>query len=177
VWLAATFVVVPLIALLYLVSVPNGPRCGSAGRLLVDPATGEAVGCDGNPYGAGQVDDFGAGEALFAANCAICHGPEGGGGVGPAMAGGAVLETFPEGSCALQLRWVTGGSAGWPDPTYGAQGKPVKGGMPTFGASLTDREIAQVVLYERVAFGQEDLETAKADCSSPDAGIDLTAQG
>lgn len=32
--------------------------------------------------------DVSAGAELFAANCSGCHGPEGGGGLGPALAGG-----------------------------------------------------------------------------------------
>ncbi len=79
------------------------------------------------------------------------------------MAGGAVLETFPEGACQSHIEWVTLESAGWPDDTYGAQNKPVAGGMPAFG-SLTETELAQVVLYERVELGLADEEAAEADC-------------
>jgi len=162
--LVALLVIVPILAVLYIASVPNGPACGSAGRLAVDPATGQAVGCDGKPYGTGGADEFALGEALFAANCAVCHGAEGGGLVGPALSGGSVLQTFPEGACDLHRKWVTLGSAGWPDPTYGATAKPVTGGMPSFGKTLSDTDIAHVVLYERVAFGGENLDTAKDDC-------------
>ncbi len=167
--LAALFVIIPVFAVVYIAAVPNGPACGSAGQLAIDPVTGEAVGCDGNPYGQGTVDNFTAGEMLFAESCAICHGNAGEGGVGPGMAGGAVLQTFPEGSCSSHVEWVTLGSAGWPDPTYGATSKPVAGGMPPFGGQLTDQQIAQVVLYERVAFGGEDLATAETDCGLVEA--------
>ena len=45
------------------------------------------------------------GAALFAANCASCHGADGGGGVGPQLAGGAVVEQFP--SVDDQITFVT----------------------------------------------------------------------
>lgn len=167
VWLATVFLLVPVAALLYLALVPNGPSCGAAGALAVDPVTGEAVGCDGRPYGQGEFDYFAAGETIYAAQCAACHGADGGGGVGPAFSGGAVLATFPEGSCGDHLEWVTLGSAGWPDPTYGATGKPVGGGMPAF-SKLTPDELRAVVLYERVAFGGEDLDAARGDCVGGD---------
>jgi mono/diheme cytochrome c family protein len=162
--LAAAMVLIPLFAVMYLMVVPNGPSCGSAGQLAVDPVTGEAVGCDGAAYGGGEVNSFAAGEEIYQASCAVCHAADGTGGAGPAMSGGAVLAVFPEDACMSHIEWVTLGSADWPDATYGANGKAVAGGMPGFAASLTPEELAQVALYERVAFGGEDLATAEAEC-------------
>jgi hypothetical protein len=51
-WLAGLFVAVPLFALLYLAFLPNGPSCGDAGLLAVDPVTGEMVNCDGTAISA-----------------------------------------------------------------------------------------------------------------------------
>ena len=48
-----------------------------------------------------------------------------------------------------QIRWVSLGSAGWPDATYGANNKPKKGGMPGWATQLTPLQIAEVVRYER----------------------------
>jgi mono/diheme cytochrome c family protein len=96
------------------------------------------------------------GGEVYAEACAGCHGPTGGGGVGPALAGGAVLETFPE--RADQLFWVWGGSDGWPAPSYGATGKPVSGGMPAFGESLTPYDLLAVVRYEREILSGEELD-------------------
>ena len=160
-WLAAVLVVIPLLAALYVVVVPNQPSCGSAGQLAIDPATGLAANCDGSAFGEHEASNVLLGGEIFAASCAVCHGATGAGGVGPALAGGAVLETFP--SCESHIKWVTLGSAGWPDTTYGAQNKPVTGGMPGFG-SLNETELAQVVLYERVELGLADEEAAEADC-------------
>ncbi|MGB5730105.1 MAG: c-type cytochrome, partial [Acidimicrobiia bacterium] len=163
-WLAAVLVVVPLLAVLYVVVVPNQPTCGSAGQLAIDPATGNAVGCDGAAYGVDAASNFSAGAAIYDAGCAVCHGPNGGGGAGPAMAGGAVLAAFPEEACASQIEWIALGSGDWPDATYGANNTPVSGGMPGFEGQLTELEIAQVTLFERVEFGGLDVETAETAC-------------
>jgi mono/diheme cytochrome c family protein len=163
-WLAATFVLIPLLALVYILVAPNGPECGSAGQLLVDPVSGEAVNCDGTEYGVSAVDYFAQGEGLYS-QCVACHAADGSGGAGPAFSGGAVLATFPSGSCSDHIEWVRVGTAGWPDPTYGASDKPVGGFglMPAFG-SMTDEQLASVSLYERVQFGGQPLEEAETDC-------------
>lgn len=95
------------------------------------------------------------------AGCAGCHGGGGGGGVGPAMAGGAVVETFPQ--PADMVTWVALGSAGYQDAgftTYGATDKPIGGGMPGQDGTLTPSEIMDVVLHERTEFGGEEFDIA-----------------
>lgn len=92
--------------------------------------------------------------------CAACHGGAGGGGVGPAFTGGAILESFP--LPAEQVRWVLLGTSGYEaegTATYGATAKPVGGGgaMPAQGA-LTDEELLAVVRHEREAFGNEEFD-------------------
>lgn len=170
IWLAAAFLLIPLLAVVYILVSPNGPDCGSGGQLLVDPATGAAVNCDGSAYGEATVDNFAAGGSLYQ-QCVACHGGDGSGGVGPAFSAGAVLVTFPAGSCADQIDWVAIGTGGWPDPTYGATNKPVGGVglMPGFGTSLSEEQVAQVALYERVAFGGQPLEEAEVDCGLVEA--------
>lgn len=163
-WLAASLVIIPLLAVFYVMVVPDQPSCGSAGQVAVDPATGTHANCDGSPYGAQEQSNVLLGAEIYSASCAVCHGDAGQGGAGPALAGGAVLETFPESSCDSHIEWVTLGSAGWPDDTYGAQGKPVQGGMPAMELTLSEEEIAQVTLYERVALGGADEPSAEADC-------------
>lgn len=167
--LSVAFVVIPLLAVLYIIAIPNGPSCGSSGQLAVDPVSGEAVGCDGNAYGEEVGGSFAAGEALYGTLCAACHGATGEGGAGPAMAAGAVLATFPSGQCTTHIEWVTLGSNGWQSEvgnTYGANETTVNGGMPAFGGQLDAEEISQVVLYERVAFGGEALPEAETECTS-----------
>jgi mono/diheme cytochrome c family protein len=167
-WLAALFVAVPLFAVAYAGFLPNGPNCGDAGQLAVDPVTGVAVNCDGSEFGAEEPDYFAMGSQIFGVRCAVCHGPTGAGVASfPPFIDGALVSTFPDGTCAQHQEWVTLGSSGWPDPTYGATNKPVGGLrvlMPGFGTQLTEEEIASVVLFERVQFGGLPLESVQADC-------------
>ena len=83
------------------------------------------------------------------AGCGGCHGPTGGGGVGPAMDG--VNQTFPE--FGAHLDWIKTGSKPFAGQPYGAQGTVATGGMPGFEESLTEEEIIAVTCYERVTFG------------------------
>lgn len=172
-WLAASFVILPLVALVYALLTPNAPDCGAAGQLAIDPVTGIAENCDGTPYGVEVVDFFSMGEEVYESRCASCHGSDGGGGVGPAMASGAVVVTFP--SCENHINWVRLGSDEWPDASYGATNKPVGGSgaaMPAFGEQvLTPEELASVVLYERVRFGGESLLDAEPACGLGDDGV------
>jgi len=166
-WLAAVFVIVPAFAVMYALFLPNGPSCGDAGRLAVDPVTGVAVNCDGSEYGVEVVDFFAVGQEVYA-QCSSCHGANGGGGGNfPAFVDGALLTVFPEGACENHVEWVRVGTAGWPDPTYGANAKPVGGSgavMPGFGSAISEEELRAVVLYERVRFGGLALDATLADC-------------
>lgn len=83
-----------------------------------------------NPY---VVNDhvLGEGERLYAwFNCAGCHGPKGGGGIGPPF---------------LDGDWIYGGA---PGNVYQSivQGRPA--GMPSF-APLNDEQVWQLVAYVR----------------------------
>lgn len=96
-----------------------------------------------------------AGRAIYTSSgCAGCHGAAGGGGVGPAFADGAVVETFS--SFEDHVQWIELGSDGWVEEvgdTYGDTAKPVRGfngqAMPGFAGSLSEEEILEVVRYER----------------------------
>ena len=89
------------------------------------PAAANGGGEGGGGGGAGD------GAAVYADNCASCHGAAGEGGRGPALAGGAVVEAFPE--AADQVVVVTDG----------------QGGMPAFGDRLSAEEIDAVVEFTR----------------------------
>jgi mono/diheme cytochrome c family protein len=98
------------------------------------------------------------GQEAYAGNgCAGCHGASGGGGSGPAFNGGAIYETWP--NFLDHFRWVRLGSAGWQSEegdTYGANDKPVGGGMPGFGEdALSDAQLINIVLHERQGLGGE----------------------
>ncbi len=175
-WLAAAFVLIPLLAVVYILAVPNGPDCGTAGQLLVDPATGLALNCDGSEFGTSEIDFMAEGAGVYS-QCVTCHAADGSGGAGPAFSGGALLATFPAGSCSDQIEWVRVGTAGWTEPTYGATSKPVGGFglMPSFGPTLSDEQLASVVLYERVQFGGQPLEEAELDCGLVEAATEGAA--
>ena len=88
-----------------------------------------------------------SGAQVYATNCASCHGATGGGGVGPPLADGAAVQTFPDE--AAHLEWVKVGSQPVAGQPYGATGKIATGGMPGFGEALSEEEIQAVVTYER----------------------------
>jgi len=83
--------------------------------------------------------------------CAGCHGAQGQGGVGPQLSGGAVLKQWPR----LQdhINWVKTGGATHIGETIGGVVVTAANAMPAFGGTLTPAQIADVVCYERVAFG------------------------
>jgi cytochrome c oxidase cbb3-type subunit III len=76
-----------------------------------------------------------AGQAIYTANCASCHGADGGGGIGPQLSGGAVVDRFPDADD--QVDFVTHG----------------RGSMPAFGGRLSAAEIRAVVEYTRTGLG------------------------
>ena len=103
------------------------------------------------------------GREVYGNVCSACHGSAGQGGVGPTLTG--VLQTWP--SCADHVLWVTLGSDEWlaqEGPTYGATAKPVQGGMPGHGATLSSRQIAAVAAWERVTYGRADEASTLAEC-------------
>jgi mono/diheme cytochrome c family protein len=71
------------------------------------------------------------GAAVFANNCARCHGANGEGQLGPQLSDGKVKKAFPNASA--EVAFVTQG----------------KDGMPSFDGVLTPTEIQQVVAYTR----------------------------
>lgn len=93
--------------------------------------------CAGDPPEAplgpdGQPDPVLAqGRAVYAGHCASCHGRSGGGGQGPRLNSGAVVEAYPDSDD--QVAVVADGRAT----------------MPSFAERLTDRQIRAVTRYTR----------------------------
>jgi mono/diheme cytochrome c family protein len=112
------------------------------------------------PPPAGADDPVVMGTTVFAGNCASCHGSTGGGiGNAPQLSDGHVTETFSD--WRDQAAWVRLGTDGWPAATYGDTAKPVGGSggtMPSW-TTLTDQQIAAVVLHERELAGADMSET------------------
>jgi mono/diheme cytochrome c family protein len=173
-WLTALMLFVPVFALFALGGSATG-ACGEATELAADVISGEIVNCDGSEFtgggaGGGATDFIALGEQIYSGNavtgvnCAGCHGANGqGSGAFPALTG--VLTTF--GECADHEMWVTLGSTGWQSqvgPTYGDTNKTSGGGMPAFGGTLSQEQLAAVVSFERVRFGGQNPDEALVDC-------------
>jgi glucose dehydrogenase/cytochrome c5 len=77
-----------------------------------------------------------SGASIFADNCATCHGADGSGGQGPALADGAANERLSE---ADMVEVVTKGRAA----------------MPSWKGVLSEAEIARVVRYVRTELGRD----------------------
>ena len=132
-----------------------------------------------------ENDPIELGAALFAP-CGACHGGTGGGAGAPQISDGHVQATWPD--FRDQLMWVKLGAQDWPGDTYGAEkiSKDANSSvMPSYGGSLTEQEIAQVVLYERRELsndeppaGEEDLllEIANGEKTFADAGLGELSQ-
>ncbi|MEM7324345.1 MAG: hypothetical protein AAF531_14745 [Actinomycetota bacterium] len=95
-------------------------------------------------------------------SCAGCHGGNGGGGVGYALDGGSVLETFPE---AIDMMvHVARGSDAILDQAYGAEradgqrisGARGRGPMPAQLNSLDMLHLEVVIFHERAILSGED---------------------
>ena len=167
-WLTALLIIAPLVALFALGGSATG-TCGEATELGVDVISGEIVNCDGSEFtgsqiGGGDTDFVASGGEIYAAQCAGCHGANGAGvGNFPALTG--VITTF--GACSDHVEWVALGSSGFQAEgrnSYGDTGKSIGGGMPAFGSSLSEEQLAAVVGFERVRFGGADEAEVGVDC-------------
>jgi len=98
-------------------------------------------------------------QVWISAGCSGCHGAQAGGGVGPALADGEVLKTFP--TILATSAWTRAGSPGVgipygnPDREGGQRisGWYNGGQMPAFGGTLSEEEIVGVSTYVHVTFG------------------------
>ncbi len=156
-WLIAVFVVIPVIALLYMTQFSHGVQCGQAGTLAVE-SDGSLVTCDGKPLPSpgtgGTKKQCPDGAYSFSQKCAACHGPNGEGGVGLPLNknnGTTLLEDFPD--AASQIEFVTKGNQAFPQG-WGAKARRPQGVMPGFGNSLSPEEIEAVVQHERSLAGE-----------------------
>jgi cytochrome c oxidase subunit 2 len=75
------------------------------------------------------------GKAVYQRNCLACHGAQGEGGVGPAIAGSAVATGELGGHLNIGINGVAGTS------------------MQAFGGQINNVEMAAVITYQRNAFG------------------------
>ena len=91
------------------------------------------IACANTESPAAPADDpvLVAGQGIWSASCASCHGSDGGGGVGPAINGGAVLERFED--PAEEAKLIAEG----------------RGNMPAYAGKYGAEEIDAVVSYTR----------------------------
>ena len=181
-WLAALFLVIPVLGLLYLAGNSARAGCVDGGvELAVNPIDSTVVNCDGSEFTGRTEDTAGiflvVGEAVFE-TCAGCHGANGEGGVGPAL--GTVLSVFS--SCPDHIEWVAQATGGFQEAgidTYGDLAKPVGGGgfMPGFATSNTAEEIAAVVAFERIRYGGADPDETLIECGLIEGGDDAGETG
>ncbi|MCU1353007.1 MAG: hypothetical protein JWM05_2216, partial [Acidimicrobiales bacterium] len=118
------------------------------------------------PPPAGANDPMVIGADVYSGNCQGCHGPTGGGGTGPKLAGGEVLKTFKD--PLAMAHWIAFGAVegARPNGTYGDKDRPggahntatFSAAMPPWKDSLTPEQIAAVTMYVR-----EDLSGAKPE--------------
>lgn len=87
------------------------------------------------------------GAKLFAARCAVCHQASGEGipGVFPPLKGsGVVLASDPTQQIRVLLAGIQGATVA---------GTVYSSPMPPFGITLSDREVADIIDYERTSWG------------------------
>ena len=140
-----------------------------------------------SPSSSGAPSQLDTGKALYATNCAGCHGAGGGGGVGRPMTDGALVKTFPDIIGQLDFVWLGSngtGPAGTPygDPereggqhkTLSYNGNP----MPNFDKTLKQSQLLAVVRYEwQVLSGGKVKTDAKGDITYGNGKPMLNAAG
>lgn len=140
-----------------------------------------------SPASTGEPSQLETGKAIYAANCASCHGSAGGGGVGRPMNDGNLVKSFPDIIGQLEFVWLGSngiGPAGTPygDPareggqhtTLSWNGNP----MPNFDKALKQAQLLAVVRYEwEDLSGGEVTVDAKGDITYADGKPMLNAAG
>lgn len=104
---------------------------GAAAVLLLGACSGGA-----SPDATHADPQLDLGARVYAERCAVCHGTDGGGGVGPAVGGGEVVANLPD---IAEHRAVV------------ANGRKT---MPAWRDVLSDQEIDAVVRYQREELGR-----------------------
>ena len=112
----------PFLAVLLTVVVAAGACAGEAPEVPLGP--------DGTPD-----EELVLGRDVYSRRCANCHGAGGGGGTGPKLADGAVVEQYPD--AADQRTIIADG----------------RNAMPAFSGSLSTSELDAVVRYTREVLG------------------------
>jgi cytochrome c oxidase cbb3-type subunit 2 len=108
-----------------------------------------------NPFGS-SPQAVAAGAALYAASCAVCHGDEGHGGIGPSFTEKKFLEQPGYGTDGEYFAIIAGGSD--VKKAIGRPGLP-DGGMESFGAQIPPDGIWRIVSFIRAQQAHEGSES------------------
>lgn len=150
-WLVPVYAVVPLLVLALVATMFNVSEEEAAKKLAAGPN----------------------GAALYAANCAACHGPDGGGAVGPAL--DKLTEVFPD--FTENFNWISH-VASETDGPYGQNGQgnagagAKKGAMPAFGIDFGGK-LDNAELYAVTAFIREEFSGADPTTFPPKADFGI----
>lgn len=140
----------------YLLSLKQSPLPGVQGQMAAaapGPRASQASAAITPPRSTGSA----AGKQLFEANCAACHQSNGQGlpGAFPALAGNAVANAR---DATEHIRIVL----------FGLQGKTIDGikyasPMPAWGTQFDDQQVADIINYERSAWGNHGAPVTAAE--------------
>lgn len=126
---------------------PGATSPGEASAASAQPSTRSTSGATGTAHG----------EELFTANCAACHQANGEGlpGAFPALKSNAAVN---DADPTLHIHTVLFGAHG-----LTVDGVKYAGQMPPFGPQLTDQDVADLVDYERSAWGNHGASVSAAE--------------
>lgn len=102
-----------------------------------------------NPL-AGDVNDIAAGRALFEENCAVCHGDDGEGDIGPSLLDSIVLHDEGDLPDAYYFAII---SSGLQEGSV-IEGRTAQQEMPDFGEDLSREEIWSIIVFIRSIQGK-----------------------